>query len=90
VREGLAGAEDADVLDAGGEDAVAELEEKPRAGDDVHLDGAAAPGAAIDGGGGGGESLAVEIAAGDLVKVVAEGAFYVKSAFLKDQMGGEE
>src|SRR3990170_7938832 len=54
VREGLASAEDADVLDAGGQDAVAELEEKPRAGDDVDLDGGPAPGAAVDGGGGGG------------------------------------
>ena len=39
---------DADMLDAGGQNLVAELQKKARSGDEVEVDGAATPSATVD------------------------------------------
>src|SRR4030095_16418797 len=50
----LVGADDLDLLDAGGDHVIAEFQEEATAGHQVGLDGAATPGAAVDGRRGGG------------------------------------
>src|SRR5437867_12777372 len=64
--------DDLDLLDAGGEDMIAEFQEQPAAGHEVGLDGAAPPGAPIDRGGSGGGARAIEPAPGDAVAAVAQ------------------
>src|SRR5262245_47638038 len=71
-RPGLGGGDQVEALDARGQDLVPELEEQTVARGQLRVDGAAAPGATVDGRGGGLEPLAAEPAARDLEQPAAQ------------------
>src|SRR5437867_5212380 len=71
-RPGLGGGDEMEAPDAGGQDLVAEFEEQAVARGQLGVDGAAAPGAAVDRRGHGGEAFAVEPAAGDAEQPLAQ------------------
>src|SRR5208282_1510359 len=60
------------ILDASGEDAIAEFKEEPARHEDVMLDGASAPGAAVDGHAAGGHAATIEPAAPDPVVAITQ------------------
>jgi hypothetical protein len=69
---GVGGSNQAHVSDPGGDNSVSELEVKTMGGDNVLLDGAAAPGAAVDAHFLGRYALPIEPAAPNPVVTIAE------------------